>query len=88
MVMIDHEEFDLLGENTAREIGKVVDALGLENLVFEATSPKEGPMRWREDLRLYFDLFGENANVANVMPSQAMYVETMRAPLLRAKPQR
>ena len=88
MVMIDHEEFDLLGANTAREIGKVVDALGLENLVFEATSPKEGPMRWHEDLRLYFDLFGENANVANVMPSQAMYVETMRAPLLPAKPQR
>jgi len=88
MVMIDHEEFDLQGENTAREIGKVVDALGLENVVFEATSPKEGPpMYWRDNLTMYFDLFGEDANVANVMPSQAMYIEEMRAPFLRKKRQ-
>ncbi|MDE2818315.1 MAG: phosphosulfolactate synthase [Chloroflexota bacterium] len=87
IVMIDHEEFDLQGEHSAREIGKVVDALGLENIVFEATSPKEGPMLWRDNLELYFSIFGENANVANVMPSQAMYVEEMRAPLLRAKRQ-
>ena len=86
MVMIDHEEFDLQGENTAQEIGKVVDALGLENIVFEATSPKEGPMLWRDNLKLYFSTFGENANVANVMPSQAMVVEEMRSPLLRARP--
>ena len=79
IVMIDHEEFDLQGERTADEIGKVVDALGLENVVFEATSPKEGPMLWRDNLKLYFSLFGENANVANVMPSQALYVETMRS---------
>ena len=85
MLMIDHEEFDLLGENTASEIGKVVDALGLETIVFEATSPKEGPMLWRDNLQLYFRLFGENANVANVMPSQAMVVEEMRAPFLRTK---
>lgn len=83
MLMIDHEEFDFQGENTAREIRKVVDALGLENVVFEATSPKEGPMLWRDNLQLYFRLFGENANVANVMPSQAMVVEEMRAPFLR-----
>ncbi len=87
IVMIDHEEFDLQGENTAREIGKVVDALGLENIVFEATSPKEGPMLWHDNLKLYFSTFGENANVANVMPSQAMYVEEMRRPFLRAKRQ-
>jgi len=86
MVMIDHEEFDLLGENTAREIGKVVDALGLENIVFEATSPKEGPpMYWRDNLTTYFELFGENANVANVMPSQALYVEELRSPFFRTK---
>ena len=84
IVMIDHEEFDLQGENTAREIGKVVDALGLENVVFEATSPKEGPMLWHDNLTLYFSAFGEDANVANVMPSQAMYVEEMRSPFLRA----
>ncbi len=87
MLMLDHEEFDLQGENTASEIGKVVDALGLENIVFEATSPKEGPMFWRENLELYFRLFGKSANVANVMPSQAMYVEEMRSPFFSAKPE-
>ena len=84
MLMIDHEEFDLQGENTAREIGKVIDALGLEHIVFEATSPKEGPpLYWRDNLAKYFELFGENANVANVMPSQAMYVEHLRSPFMR-----
>lgn len=87
ILMIDHEEFDLQGEYTKREIGKVVAALGLENIVFEATSPKEGPMLWRDNLELYFSTFGENANVANVMPSQAMYVEEMRRPFLRAQSQ-
>ncbi len=88
MLMIDHEEFDLQGENTAREIGKVVEALGLETIVFEATSPKEGPpLYWRDNLKTYFELFGEHANVANVMPSQALYVEELRSPVLRAKRQ-
>ena len=77
-VMIDHEEFDLQGERAADEIGKVVEALGLENLVFEATSPKEGPMLWRDNLRSYFRMFGADSNVSNVMPSQALYVESMR----------
>lgn len=77
-IMLDHEEFDLQGENTADEIGKVVDEFGLENLIFEATSPKEGPMIWHENLTMYLDLFGSDCNVANIMPSQAMYVETMR----------
>ncbi len=78
-VMIDHEEFDLQGDNAAEEIGKVVDELGLEQLVFEATSPKEGPMLWYDNLTSYFLIFGENCNVSNVMPSQALYVESMRA---------
>ena len=79
IVMIDHEEFDLQGEWAADEIGKVVDELGLERLVFEATSPKEGPMLWYDNLTSYFAMFGEDCNVSNVMPSQALYVETMRA---------
>ena len=47
-------------------------------MVFEATSPKEGPLLWRDNLRSYFRLFGAEANVANIMPSQALYVESMR----------
>ncbi len=79
IVMIDHEEFDLQGQWAADVIGKVVDELGLEKLVFEATSPKEGPMLWYDNLTSYFAMFGHNCNVSNVMPSQALYVETMRA---------
>ena len=36
-------------------------------------------MIWRDNLELYFKLFGQDCNVANIMPSQALYVETMRA---------
>ncbi len=78
IVMIDHEEFDLQGDNAAAEIGQVVDALGLERLVFEATSPKEGPMLWYDNISKYIKLFGPDCNVANVMPSQALYIDTMR----------
>ncbi len=77
-VMLDHQEFDLQAERTAEVIGLVVDALGLERLVFEATSPKEGLLLWRDNLRSYFDLFGPHCNVSNIMPSQAMAVESMR----------
>ena len=79
ILMIDHEEFDFQAERAAEEIGKVVDELGMARLVFEATSPKEGPMLWYDNLKSYFDMFGADCNVANVMPSQALYVETMRA---------
>ena len=78
-LMIDHDELELQGERAAEEIGRVVAALGLELLVFEATSPKEGPMIWRDNLKSYFRHFGADCNVANVMPSQALYVETLRA---------
>ena len=77
-LMIDHDELELQGERAADEIGTVVAALGLEKVVFEATSPKEGPLLWRDNLRSYFRLFGAEANVANIMPSQALYVESMR----------
>jgi len=78
-LMIDHEELELQGPRAGAEIGKLVAALGRERLVFEATSPKEGPMIWRDNLRQYFALFGADCNVANVMPSQALYVDALRA---------
>ena len=77
-VMIDHDELDMQGERAAEEIGAVVEALGKERLVFEATSPKEGPLIWRDNLESYFRLFGPDCNVANVMPSQALYVDALR----------
>ena len=80
-VMIDHDELDLQGERAADEIGKVVDALGLEQLVFEATSPKEGPMLWHDNVTKYLRLFGADANVSNIMPSQALFIESLRQSL-------
>ncbi len=77
-VMIDHDELELQGERAAEEIGAVAEALGIERLIFEATSPKEGPMIWRDNLQCYFKLFGPDCNVANVMPSQALYVDALR----------
>ena len=35
-------------------------------------------MIWRENLERYFQLFGQDCNVANVMPSQALYVDALR----------
>lgn len=83
-LMIDHDELELQGERAAAEIGLVIDALGLELLIFEATSPKEGPMIWHDNLRSYFADFGADCNVANVMPSQALYIETLRAAAQRS----
>lgn len=85
--IIMKEAFDLQGENNAREPGKVADALGLENIVFEATSPKADSALWRDNLPLDFSALGQNANVANVMPSQAIIAETIRTPFWRAKRQ-
>lgn len=77
-LLLDHEEIEIQGDQAKTEISKVIDELGLENIIFEVTSPKEGPMRWHEDLSRYFELFGGDINVSNIMPSQAMFVETMR----------
>ncbi|WP_250966186.1 phosphosulfolactate synthase [Agrobacterium vitis] len=77
-ILIDHEELEFQEERMKDEIGKVIDRFGLDKLIFEVTSPKEGPTRWKEDLTRYFSTFGGSINVANIMPSQAMYVEVLR----------
>ena len=77
--MIDHEEIEILGENAKVELEKVMEALGPENIIFEITSPKEAPMLWLDNLTAHFEMLGPNINVSNVMPSQAMYVEPLRA---------
>ena len=78
-LMMDHEEIELHGKKAEYELGKVIEALGRENIIFEITSPKEAPMRWLDDLTAYFEMWGPNINVSNVMPSQAMYIEPLRA---------
>ena len=71
--MIDHKEFDFLGERAEAELGKLVDVLGLHRIVFEVESEK-----FWEHLKTYFRLFGPDANVANITPDQAFAVEPMR----------
>jgi len=77
-LMIDHDEFDLLGERAEEELGRLVARLGLEKLVFEVASPKDGPDKWQRHLSDYFRLFGADCNVANLMPSQVLAVEPLR----------
>ena len=41
--MIDHDEFDLMGDGAEGELNQLVARLGLPTLVFEVASPKDGP---------------------------------------------
>ena len=77
-VMIDHDEFEFLGDQASDEIGKLIDKLGLELLVFEVDSPTSGRDKWKRHLTSYISLFGPDCNISNIMPSQAMFVESMR----------
>ena len=75
--MIDHDAFDLLGKRIVDEIGPLIDALGLEKLVFEVDSPKAGRDKWYRHLKRYVTLFGPEGSVSNIMPSQVMFVESI-----------
>ena len=77
-LMIDHDEFDLMGDRAEEELGRLVAKLGVATLVFEVASPKDGPDKWQRHLTEYFRLFGADCNVANLMPSQVMAVEPLR----------
>ena len=60
-------------------IGEVVEALGKEQVAFELTSTKEAPMTWYSNLLDYFEMFGTDCNVTNIMPSQVMLVDQLRS---------
>ena len=89
-VMLDHEEFEIQGVSAQKHFNQVINELGFDKIVFEATSPKEGPMLWLDDVIKYFENFGSDCNVSNIMPSQAMYIEPLRrgerpGPLIKNK---
>ena len=42
------------------------------------SSPREGLKQWYKDLSAYIKLFGQDCNVCNIMPSQALQVEPLR----------
>jgi len=78
MLVLDHEEFELQNNEGKVNYKKIIDFFGKEKICFEITSPKEGNERWLYDLKKYFQLFGSNINVCNVMPSQALLIENLR----------
>ena len=78
MLVLDHEEFELQNNEGKVNYKEIIDYFGKEKICFEITSPKEGNERWLHDLKKYFQLFGSNINVCNVMPSQALLIEDLR----------
>ena len=78
MIVLDHEEFELQNNEGKVNYKEIIDYFGKEKICFEITSPKEGNERWLHDLKKYFQLFGSNINVCNVMPSQALLIENLR----------
>ena len=78
MLVLDHEEFELQNNEGKVNYKEIIDYFGKEKICFEITSPKEGNERWLHDLKKYFQLFGSNINVCNVMPSQALLIENLR----------
>lgn len=72
-LMIDHAEYDALGERAGDELGKIVKELGMERVVFEVESPT-----WRQHMEGYLRLFGPDANLANFVPEEVMHVEAAR----------
>ena len=78
MLVLDHEEFELQNNEGKVNYKEIIDYFGKEKLCFEIRSPKEGNERWLHDLKKYFQLFGSNINVCNVMPSQALLIENLR----------
>lgn len=72
-LMIDHAQYDALGERAGDELGKIVRALGLAKVVFEVESPT-----WRQHMEGYLRLFGPDVNLANFVPGQVMHVEAAR----------
>jgi len=78
MLVLDHEEFELQNNEGKVNYKEIIDYFGKEKICFEITSPKEGNERWLHDLKKYFQLFGSDINVCNVMPSQALLIEDLR----------
>ena len=78
-VLIDHEEIEIQKEAAKDVLGEVLQTLGNERVAFEVTSTKEATMMWYSNLLDYFSMFGTNCNVTNIMPSQVMYVDQLRA---------
>ena len=65
--------FDAEGDVQSQEVDQIVDAIGLQNLIFEA--PQKKQQTW------FFKHYGNHVNVGNIPPSEVIPVETLRSGL-------
>ena len=77
-MLIDHEEIELHDSKTDVLAG-VLEHFGKNRVAFEVTSPKEAEVRWYSDILNYFELFGTDCNLTNIMPSQVMLIDPLRS---------
>ena len=78
-VLIDHEEIELQAELAKDVLNEVIEYFGSDRMAFEVTSPKEAKMTWYSNILDYFQLFGTDCNITNIMPSQVMLIDSLRS---------
>ena len=78
-VLIDHEEIELQAELAKDVLNEVKEYFGSDRMAFEVTSPKEAKMTWYSNILDYFQLFGTDCNITNIMPSQVMLIDPLRS---------
>ena len=77
-MLIDHEEIEL-HDSKSDVLTGVLEHFGKNKVAFEVTSPKEAEVRWYSDILNYFELFGTDCNLTNIMPSQVMLIDPLRS---------
>ncbi len=78
-LLIDHEEIEIQEEAAKDVLNEVREILGKDRVAFEVTSTKEAEMSWYTNLLDYFEMFGSDCNVTNIMPSQVMFIDPLRS---------
>ena len=78
-LLIDHEEIEIQEEAAKDVLNEVREILGKDRVAFEVTSTKEAEMLWYTNLLDYFEMFGSDCNVTNIMPSQVMFIDPLRS---------
>ena len=77
-MLIDHEEIEL-HDSKSDVLTGVLEHFGKNKVSFEVTSPKEAEVRCYSDILNYFELFGTDCNLTNIMPSQVMLIDPLRS---------
>lgn len=78
-LLIDHEEIEIQKDAAKDVLNEVREILGKDRVAFEVTSTKESEMMWYKNLLDYFEMFGSDCNVTNIMPSQVMFIDPLRS---------